>query len=325
MGMLPHILNEEVFVMSLSKDSTHIPEKSTLKKTIKDLWIALRPLSLTLAVSSTTLGILAAWQADVWIQDGPAFIWARIVMITIGGMLVQACANLVNDFYEGSFKYHRPGEKTYRFLKYERTLFDLSVFGLSMLCLGATALIGLALMVVSTPSLIFIGIAGMLGAYSYTGEPFVYKKRGLGAVLSFVLMGPLMVLGAYVAMSGIYSLEPVVMAMPASLMIPLLMMSNEIRDFERDRDLGIRTLTVMLGRHWGKVIYVGLIAAAYLMTAVLVLIRWLPVASLLVLATLPLAVKSYRKVTMPKTSGIRITNLLHIGFNVIMIGVLALA
>jgi 1,4-dihydroxy-2-naphthoate octaprenyltransferase len=325
MGMLPHILNEEVFVMSLSKDSTHIPEKSTLKKTIKDLWIALRPLSLTLAVSSTTLGILAAWQADVWIQDGPAFIWARIVMITIGGMLVQACANLVNDFYEGSFKYHRPGEKTYRFLKYERTLFDLSVFGLSMLCLGATALIGLALMVVSTPSLIFIGIAGMLGAYAYTGEPFVYKKRGLGAVLSFVLMGPLMVLGAYVAMSGIYSLEPVLMAMPASLMIPLLMMSNEIRDFERDRDLGIRTLTVMLGRHWGKVIYVGLIAAAYLMTAVLVLIRWLPVASLLVLATLPLAVKSYRKVTMPKTSGIRITNLLHIGFNVIMIGVLALA
>jgi 1,4-dihydroxy-2-naphthoate octaprenyltransferase len=325
MGMLPHILNEEVFVMSLSKDSTHIPEKSTLKKTIKDLWIALRPLSLTLAVSSTTLGILAAWQADVWIQDGPAFIWARIVMITIGGMLVQACANLVNDFYEGSFKYHRPGEKTYRFLKYERTLFDLSVFGLSMLCLGATALIGLALMVVSTPSLIFIGIAGMLGAYAYTGEPFVYQKRGLGAVLSFVLMGPLMVLGAYVAMSGIYSLEPVVMAMPASLMIPLLMMSNEIRDFERDRDLGIRTLTVMLGRHWGKVIYVGLIAAAYLMTAVLVLIRWLPVASLLVLATLPLAVKSYRKVTMPKTSGIRITNLLHIGFNMIMIGVLALA
>lgn len=325
MGMLPHILNEEVFIMSIFMDSTHTPEKNTLKKTIKDLWIALRPLSLTLAVSSTTLGILAAWRAGVWIQDGPAFIWARIVMITIGGMFVQACANLVNDFYEGSFKYHRPGEKTYRFLKYERTLFDLSVFGLSMLCLGATALIGLALMVMSTPSLIFIGIAGMLGAYAYTGEPFVYKKRGLGAVLSFVLMGPLMVLGAYVAMSGIYSLKPVVMAMPASLMIPLLMMSNEIRDFERDRDLGIRTLTVMLGRHWGKVIYVGLIAAAYLMTAVLVLIRWLPVASLLVLATMPLAVKSYRKVTMPKTSGIRITNLLHIGFNIIMIGVLALA
>lgn len=295
------------------------------KKIVQDLWIALRPLSLTLAVSSTTLGILMAWRSGVMIQDGAALTWARIVMVTIGGMLVQACANLVNDFYEGSFKYHRPGEKTYRFLKYDRTAFDLAVFGFSMLCLAATGLIGLVLMTLSAPSLVFIGLAGMVGAYAYTGEPFVYKKRGLGAVLSFVLMGPLMVLGAYVAVSGEYSWMPVVLAMPASLMIPLLMMSNEIRDFERDGDLGIRTLTVMLGIRAGKGIYLGLLALAYGMTLILVMLGWLPVPSLVVFTTLPLAVKSYKKVSLPKTSGIRITNLLHIAFNGIMIAVLALA
>jgi len=295
------------------------------KKIVKDLWIALRPLSLTLAVSSTTLGILAAWRSGVLIEDGIPLIWSRIVMVTIGGMLVQACANLVNDFYEGSFKYHRPGEKTYRFLKYDRTAFDLAVFGFSMLCLAGTGLIGLVLMSLSAPSLIYIGLAGMVGAYAYTGEPFVYKKRGLGAVLSFVLMGPLMVLGAYVAVSGQYSWMPVVLAMPASLMIPLLMMSNEIRDVERDGELGIRTLTVMLGIRAGKGIYLGLLAAAYGMTAVLVALGWLPVASVAVFLTLPLAVKSYKKVSLPKTSGIRITNLLHIAFNGIMIAVLALA
>lgn len=295
------------------------------KKIVKDLWIALRPLSLTLAVSSTTLGILMAWRSGVMIQDGAALTWARIVMVTIGGMLVQACANLVNDFYEGSFKYHRPGEKTYRFLKYDRTAFDLAVFGFSMLCLAGTGLIGLVLMTLSAPSLVFIGLAGMVGAYAYTGEPFVYKKRGLGAVLSFVLMGPLMVLGAYVAVSGEYSWMPVVLAMPASLMIPLLMMSNEIRDFERDGDLGIRTLTVMLGIRAGKGIYLGLLALAYGMTLILVMLGWLPVPSLVVFTTLPLAVKSYKKVSLPKTSGIRITNLLHIAFNGIMIAVLALA
>lgn len=295
------------------------------KKIVQDLWIALRPLSLTLAVSSTTLGILMAWRSGVMIQDGAALTWARIVMVTIGGMLVQACANLVNDFYEGSFKYHRPGEKTYRFLKYDRTAFDLAVFGFSMLCLAGTGLIGLVLMTLSAPSLVFIGLAGMVGAYAYTGEPFVYKKRGLGAVLSFVLMGPLMVLGAYVAVSGEYSWMPVVLAMPASLMIPLLMMSNEIRDFERDGDLGIRTLTVMLGIRAGKGIYLGLLALAYGMTLILVMLGWLPVPSLVVFTTLPLAVKSYKKVSLPKTSGIRITNLLHIAFNGIMIAVLALA
>jgi 1,4-dihydroxy-2-naphthoate octaprenyltransferase len=144
-------------------------------------------------------------------------------------------------------------------------------------------------------------------------------------VLSFVLMGPLMVLGAYVAVSGTYSWEPVVLSMPASLMIPLLMMSNEIRDFVRDGELGIRTLTVMLGIRAGKGIYLGLLAIAYGLTAALVTLGRLPAAALLVFVTLPLAVKSYKKVSMPKTSGIRITNLLHIAFNGIMIAVLALA
>jgi len=295
------------------------------KKIVKDLWIALRPLSLTLAVSSTTLGILVAWRSGMLIEDGVSLIWVRIMLVTIGGMLVQACANLVNDFYEGSFKYHRPGERTFRFLKYDRTAFDLAVFGLSMLCLAGTGLIGLVLMKLSTPSLIYIGLAGMAGAYAYTGEPFVYKKRGLGAVLSFVLMGPLMVLGAYVAVSGTYSWEPVVLAMPASLMIPLLMMSNEIRDFVRDGELGIRTLTVIVGIRAGKGIYLGLLAVAYGMTVVLMVLGRLPAEALAVLVTLPLAVKSYKKVSMPKTSGIRITNLLHIAFNGIMIAVLALA
>jgi len=295
------------------------------KKIVKDLWIALRPLSLTLAVSSTTLGILVAWRSGMLIEDGVSLIWVRIMLVTIGGMLVQACANLVNDFYEGSFKYHRPGERTFRFLKYDRTAFDLAVFGLSMLCLAGTGLIGLVLMKLSTPSLIYIGLAGMAGAYAYTGEPFVYKKRGLGAVLSFVLMGPLMVLGAYVAVSGTYSWEPVVLAMPASLMIPLLMMSNEIRDFIRDGELGIRTLTVIVGIRAGKGIYLGLLAVAYGMTVVLMVLGRLPAEALAVLVTLPLAVKSYKKVSMPKTSGIRITNLLHIAFNGIMIAVLALA
>lgn len=295
------------------------------KKIVKDLWIALRPLSLTLAVSSTTLGILVAWRSGMLIEDGVSLIWVRIILVTIGGMLVQACANLVNDFYEGSFKYHRPGERTYRFLKYDRTAFDLAVFGLSMLCLAGTGLIGLMLMKLSAPSLIYIGLAGMAGAYAYTGEPYVYKKRGLGAVLSFVLMGPLMVLGAYIAVSGVYSWDPVVLAMPASLMIPLLMMSNEIRDFVRDGELGIRTLTVIVGIRAGKGIYLGLLAVAYGMTVVLMVLGRLPEEALAVFVTLPLAVKSYKKVSMPKTSGIRITNLLHIAFNGIMIAVLALA
>lgn len=293
--------------------------KEYIFKLIKDLWIALRPLSLTLAFASTTLGILMAHREGKLFTGNISLDIFKIFLVTLGGMLVQGCANLINDFYEGSFKYHRPSEKTYKFLKYERTKFDLLVFAFSMLCLGLTALIGIILMYLSTPKLIYVGIAGIIGSYAYTGEPFVYKRRGLGALLSLILMGPLMVLGSYMSFTGYYSLTPMILALPAGLMIPLLMMSNEIRDYERDKNLGIRTLTVILGIKAGKAIYVSLMVIAYAMTLVLVLTDKLPLLTLSVFITLPLAVKSYKKVSMPKTSGIRITNWLHIIFNLLTI------
>jgi 1,4-dihydroxy-2-naphthoate octaprenyltransferase len=188
-----------------------------------------------------------------------------------------------------------------------------------MLCLAATGIIGIILMYLSTPKLIYIGLAGIIGSYAYTGEPFVYKKRGLGAVLSLILMGPLMVLGSYAVFTGHFSITPVILALLAGIMIPLLMMSNELRDYERDKSLGIKTLTVILGIKSGKLIYLCLIIAVYLMTTALVIAGKLPVLTLLVYMTLPIAVKSYRKVSMPKTSGIRITNWLHITFNLITI------
>ncbi len=299
-------------------------KKNYLLKLLKDLWIALRPLSLSLAVASTTLGILMAYREGFIFTSNIKMDIFKIILITLAGMSVLGCANLINDFYEGSFKYHRPGEKTYKFLKYDRTAFDLMVFAFSMACLGLTGLIGLVLIKLSTAKLIYIGALGMIGAYAYTGEPFVYKKRALGAVLSLILVGSLMVLGSYMVFSKSFSWEPIIYTLPAGLMIPLMMMSNEIRDYARDKMLGIKTLTVALGVKAGKIIYAGLIFLAYSLTVLFVFMGKLPWATLLTLITLPIAIESYKKVSMPKSSAIKITNILHITFNLITILALAL-
>lgn len=289
-----------------------------IKKIIQDLWIALRPLSLSLSLSSTTLGILFAYR-DGGIQfDKGSHDALNIVLVSLAGMAVLSCANLINDFYEGSFKYHRPNEKTYRFLSYDRTLFDMLVFFTSLSCLAFTAIIGLYLMFTKNMNLFWIGFIGMLGSYAYTGEPFVYKRKGLGALFSLILVGNLMVLGSYMVFIPNPTLRPVIQALPASLMIPLMMMSNEIRDYHRDRDLGIKTATVIFGLDFGYRVYRGLLVGAYSLQIILVLTQQLPPLSLIVLMTIPLALKAYRTVAEEYT-GIRITNLLHIGFNALMI------
>lgn len=289
-----------------------------MKKIIKDLWIAFRPLSLSLSISSTSIGILLAN-----IDGGVSFAKGSkdplyIVLVTLAGMAVLSCANLINDFYEGSFKYHRPNEKTYRFLSYDRTLFDLLVFFTSFMCLVFTGLVGLYLMFEVNMNLFWIGIVGMFGAYAYTGEPFVYKRKGLGALFSLILVGCLMVLGSYMVFIPTFTLRPVLQAFPASLMIPLMMMSNEIRDYDRDRELGIKTATVIFGIKFGYTVYKLILFVAYALTIILVLFGLLPVYALSVLLTIPLAYRAYVTVANEYT-GIRVTNMLHIAFNALTI------
>lgn len=292
--------------------------RSKIFKNIKDLWIAFRPLSLTLALSSTSIGILFAYRSGAITFSKGSYDLLYIGLVTLAGMLILSCANLINDFYEGSFKYHRPNEKTYKFLGYERTMFDLLVFFTSLACLGLSGLIGLFIMFSRNMNLFWVGIIGMIGSYAYTGEPFVYKRHGLGSLLSFILVGPLMVMGSYMVFDPQFSWFPLLLCIPASLMLPLMMLSNEIRDYETDAKKGIKTATVRFGIKFGYAAYITIAALSYILVIIFVVSGLLPKASLMTLFTIPLAMKAYKTVA-EEYSGIRITNMLHIAFNTFFI------
>ncbi|RKD31290.1 hypothetical protein BET03_03630 [Thermohalobacter berrensis] len=290
------------------------------KKNIKDVFIATRPLSLTLAIYSTTLGIIIAHMDGYLFKTGSVTmdLW-KIFLVTIAGILVQTATNLINDFFECEYKYREQSNVKYKFLGKMRTRFDIFIFLLGIACFGLTALIGIYLVYISSRKLLLIGIMGIIGGYSYTGEPIVYKRRGLGTVLSFILMGPLMVYGSYVVFSDSFSLRPILLGMPVSLLIPVLMLSNELRDYERDKRLNIKTLTVRIGFINGKKLYLSLIILSYLLVAIYVILSMLPIISLTTFITIPLAVKSYRKIKEAKKGLVPITNKLHLIFGFILI------
>jgi len=284
----------------------------------RDLWIALRALSLTLALASTTTGIIVAYKEGFVVPPLVA------LLVTLAGVAAQSGANLINDYFEGSFRYHRKSPQIYKFLGAMRSKFDILVFLLGMASFGIAGLIGLYLVYITNIQMLFIGLTGIIGGYAYTGEPFVYKRRGLGVPLSFIVMGPLMVYGAYFAFAQSFSWSVILYSLPISFLIPALMLSNELRDFTRDRGLSLGTLSVRIGSNWSKYIYTGLLIGCYSVPILLILTNMLSLWALALLVTLPLALSAYKSVSTYQGLGIPKTNRLHLIFSILYILILIL-
>lgn len=297
----------------MKKDSNHI------KKFIKDTWLAFRPFSLTLAIGSTILGVTCAYRMDLLFKNNISLDIINIALIVIAGILAQSGANLINDYFEGSFRYYRESKSKIKFLGVKRSYFDVYVFLMGISCFAIAALIGIYLIYITNIQMLFIGAIGIIGSYAYTGEPFVYKTKGLGVPLSFLLMGPLMVYGSYFPFALEFSWYPIILSLPMSFLIPALMLSNEMRDFARDTRLSLGTLSVRIGASASKKLYLLLLSASYIFTLVYVILDIFPIASLIVFITIPSAIKAYKSVISFEGLGIPYTNNLHWKFTSILI------
>ena len=95
-------------------------------------------------------------------------------------------------------------------------------------------------------------------------------------VLVFWLMGVLMISGSAVALGASVTAELVLQSLPVSLLVSLLLLSNELRDYETDQRDGHNTLTVRVGYHFSVRLYCVLLALAYLLLALLLALGLLP-------------------------------------------------
>lgn len=278
----------------------------------------MRIFSLTLALGATTLGILAAWRGGALERPITLHNLFLIALITIAGVASQLGANLINDYFEGSFKYIDPSEKRLRFLGKDRTVFDVFVFLSGIAALGLAGLIGLYLVYLTDWIMLLIGIVGLLGSYAYTGEPFVYKTKGLGVILSFLLMGPLMTLGAFYPFAETLNWYPVLLSLPLSMLVPALMISNEMRDFKRDDRLSMNTLSTIVGHRWSLRLYDFLVFGSFILVGIYAATGFYPPQCLAVALLLPVAIKARGCVARFERLSIPWTNRLHLGFFVIL-------
>jgi 1,4-dihydroxy-2-naphthoate octaprenyltransferase len=247
----------------------------------------IRPFSLTASVVPVSAaGALAA--------AAHRFSWPLFLMALAAGVLLQVGTNVTNEIYDvrrGLDEITTPNASQ---ALVTGRVHERAAFLLSGLAFAAVAVIGAALIVIRGWPVAVIGIVGLIGGWGYTAPPLQYKYRAAGLPLVFLLMGPLMVLGGYFAVTGRLSVAAAVASLPIGMLVAAILQGNEWRDIADDARAGISTISIKAGRRVAHSLYVALLVGAFLTLAVAVAVGLLPRLSLLALLSLPLLVRALR-------------------------------
>ncbi|WP_194842646.1 prenyltransferase [Endozoicomonas sp. OPT23] len=212
---------------------------------------ALRPFSFSVALICCGLGIAIAFARG----EGD---WLRAIDIILCGLLLQAAANLANDYADIQFWKDSGHPDEDHVIKQIKSNFKLAgIFTFTAIGLG------LWLVYLVGWELFALGISGIIAGYFYTGEPVVYKHRGFGVPAVFILTGVLMVSASYYGVTGVWDNQVAIISIPVSLITAALLVANELRDYVDDKNDGIGTLTVRMGFDLSRAFYVILLFAVY--------------------------------------------------------------
>lgn len=310
-------------VSSLDHDRLSLPEK--IARRASAYYEIARPFSLT----ASSVPVLAAG-ALAWINgalDVPLFLAALI-----GAVCLHLGTNITNEIFDvrnGIDTITSP-RASHAILKGRVT--EREAFILVGVFFAIASLVGLGLIAARGLPVILFGILGLIGGYGYTAPPFQFKYRALALPLVFMLMGPLMVIGAYYVITGTFNWQAVVLSLPVGLLVTAILHGNEWRDITDDARYGIGTLSTLLGTKYAFRVYIGLVTGAYLVLALAVLLHILPTTTLLAMLSMPLFVRAIRAAelgSMGQQRAIAMIDLetaqLHAAFGFLLVAGLALA
>jgi 1,4-dihydroxy-2-naphthoate octaprenyltransferase len=220
--------------------------------------MAARPRTLPAAVAPVLVGTaLAATEGT--------FKPLSFLAALVGALFIQIGTNLSNDYSDA----RRGADTEDRLGPVRVTAGGLvpprQVLVATWIAFGLAVLAGTYLIATAGWELLLVGAASILAGVLYTGGPRPYGYEGLGEVFVFLFFGVVAVAGSYYAQREQLAWEAFVLAVPVGLIASAILVVNNTRDLETDRRAGKRTLAVRLGRERSRVLYAGMLVAAFLL------------------------------------------------------------
>ena len=255
------------------------PPRTTLA-----VWLlAARPKTLWAAVAPVVLGTALAF-------DAGAAHWPSALVALLAAVLIQVGTNYSNDYHDfikGADTERRKGPTR---VTQAGLVSPDAVRRAALVAFGLAFLAGLYLIWRGGWIIFLIGVLAIFFGILYTAGRYSLAYLGLADLFVFVFFGPVAVAGTYYVQA--LDIGPYVILAgcgPGFLSMAILLVNN-IRDIEEDREAGKKTLVVRAGRTFGIGFYQVCFIGAALTVVLLIGVTGGHVWSLCALLVLPVGI-----------------------------------
>ncbi|WLR50326.1 1,4-dihydroxy-2-naphthoate polyprenyltransferase [Bacillus tianshenii] len=265
------------------------------KKSWRTWWRLLRPHTLTAAFVPVSIGTVLA------LKDGEFHLLLFAAMM-FASILIQAATNMFNEYYD--FKRGLDNEKSVGIggAIVREGVSPKTVLNLAFTFFGIATLLGIYICINSSWWVAAIGTICMIAGYLYTGGPHPIAYTPFGEIVAGLFMGLTIILLSYFIQTGTVTTASILVSVPISILVGAILLANNIRDLDGDKENGRKTLAILLGHNKAVLFLTGMFVVSYLWMVSLVVAGMFSAWSLIVFISVPKAIqaaKGFKGKTLP--------------------------
>jgi 1,4-dihydroxy-2-naphthoate octaprenyltransferase len=210
----------------------------------------------------------------------------------VASLLIQAATNMFNEYYD-----YKRGLDTEESVGIGGTIVrdgvkPKTIMQIALSLYGISILIGVYICMSTSWWLAAIGLFCMIIGYLYTGGPLPIAYTPFGEIFAGFFMGMGIILISFYIQVGTVTTASILISVPIFILVGAILLANNIRDLDGDKEFGRKTLAILLGRKHAIFLLAAMFTVSYAWIFALMMIGYSSVWLALVVLSIPKAVKA---------------------------------
>ena len=255
------------------------------KSKLKEFFMCTRPHSYPASIAPVLFGATYALGYE------SKFSILKFILFLLACLLIQAATNLFNEYYDYKHGLDKVDSEGISGSIVKGNLSPKEVMVGALVLYALAFVFGLILTFMTSIYVLLVGLVCMLAGYFYTGGKYPIAYSPFGEIVSGFFMGTIIIALSFYFQTGYVNTDIIVVSLPLFIMIGAILLANNIRDLDNDKESGRRTYAILVGRNNAiKTMAISFIVV-YLLNVLFIVTKYASWWNLLVFVTIPLAIK----------------------------------